>query len=415
MRARPCLVAIALTSFGSLAAAQEAWVGPVVTRTRGLTTLTFAGPAPSGKTTARLRRADSASETIPVDFEVDAPRARATLRTPRLLLSDSYVLELVDTTGKVAVSLPFRLGSAAEVDEARALLRRWYADQCATLRDLCASLELNGSFSLALSRALPGNANAHRRAFEAFVGGSWRATARRRRMDLATYRRRVLLPRDAALGRDLLALPDLLSARAKAWLAAVAAGAAPAPNEEVEAPAARVLATLGIDPARLEDWRASGLAVVPPSAQPGKAFESPLGFRLPLPAEASVRAPRTPTVRLAFRCSGATVMVHARDLPDEKTPDAMRRALEVTAWETWQAYRLVKSERLTGAGGEGLRLEFRTRFFDPDAGWFRAHVVQRSLFLPGQRRAVSLLVVRPSETDLPKLLSDLEGRFEAGP
>ncbi len=421
-----CLALPLALALAAPALAQDgrAEVRAELVRRAGLTTVTLEGRLPAGAAgavTGRLTRPDApAAEPVGLELsgavEADG-RYTIRLRTARLLLPGAYLLEL---TAPRATQLAVRLGTPEETAAAEARLLAWYRNAARALRDLSAALERRGRFHAALARADEEGGAAQRRAFTLEFLSGWQLGLRRARMDLATYRRRVTLPPRAAAGDDLGALPALLAGRAEAWTAAVERGEAPlGPPAEVLAVAKRLLERLGRSPAEasagLADWQANDLAEPPPSATPGGRHEDPLGFALAIPAEAEVLPARAPADRLTLALAGARAVVRVQDFPDDVTPDALARRLEVGAWESWEEYKRLASERLGEAGERGLRLELTARlpaFGERTARYETARVVQRALFVPGGRRVVSLLLLWPEDAAPPPALSALEGSFE---
>ncbi len=387
------------------------WRGPERTERGGLTTLVFRGSTPGAKG-ARLRRADDAGATLDLHFESGSQGASATLRTPRLLLDDDYVLDVLGSAGKVLASLPVRLGQTdADRAAARDLLARWYRDATTDLRRLSADLEAQGAFDLARLRAKQEGAVRLRAEFVGFLH-VWKAKLRRLRMNHSAYQRRLLLPHDRLRGQVLIALPSLLLERAIRWRDALNAGEAPGPNTQVEAQVRK----LTHDTERLTRWGAGPWSALPQTPHVGEVFVSPLGFRLSVPAQAVLDVPSTPAVRLSFSCEGVAVRIEARRNPrpeDASLDEGSRRSLlEINAWERHEAYRQLSSKPLADGG---LRIEFSARFRDPSRGWVRVRVIKRSLYVPESGRIVSLVLILPEGQPLPPLLSTVEESFEVGP
>ena len=394
------------------ASAQEGVVGPQVVRSRGLTTLSFKGTLPTGLGSATdlsvsLRRGERSVKVGSIEVG-EGGVFELRIRTARLLADGLYTLE-VGATGNETLRHGFRLGEPATAKAAATRLLGWYAGATSTFRQLTAALERRGAFHKTIATRDPKGALAQQELFEAFLDG-WRRNLRMARMDLATYQRRVLLPGRPEVGDDLLALVPLLLTRGEEWEKALQPfGQTPGANVAVEAAATRLLKDQDRDATELNAWRAGPLGDPPAAKPPGPgAFRSALGFAITIPQDAEVKAPRSPYDRLEFSTGGVTAIVRVEDRPSETTPDGFVRRLETDAWETWDSYKRLSSQRLDGE--IGLRLEFRALYRGQ-----RVAVVQRSLFPTGNHtRVVSLLVFRADGLSAPDVIKTLEASFRTG-
>ncbi len=430
MLARRSLPLLACLLAAAPAQGQQDLEAEVVQRA-GLTTVSLEGPLPGapGPVEGRLVAVDAPAEEpgrpparplVARGLRDAQGRCRLQLRTARLLLPGRYAVEVE------GARVAFRLGSPEEERAARERMLAWYRGAAGTLRDLAAALERRGAFHLAaIERArarLDGEERrvavaTQRAAFSVEFLAAWSKALRIARMDLATYRRRVVFPPLPEVGRDLAALPPLLATRAEAWTAAVerSGAAAPGPAAAVLTIARRLLAALGEDPARLADWQAGDLASPPPPPPQGQgAYRDPVGFGLTLPEGARALPATSPADRLTLIVGNGRAVVRVQDLPDSAQPAELTRRLEVAAWEGWESYERLSGEPLGAGGASGLRLEFRARlprYGERTAQYETAHVVQRSLFPAAGRRAVSLLLLWPEGEEPAADLLALEGSF----
>jgi hypothetical protein len=390
-------------------------------RKRAFTHHTFSGLLPPEargiKGLSAFLSRGGADRLGPLELEVKkGARAEVRLTTAKLLPPASYVLtfESGDTqhgTAKVLV------GSAADVQSSSGRLDAWYRGALSTFRDLCASLERRGAFHAALAPAKP---KGHLYEFqEDFLVRSWEPALVGARMDLSIFRRRLLLPPRPGLLAGLEKLAQILTARRTEWRACVVdrGGKNPPDPKVLKKGVLSVLEAAGKLPASPESaWAAGALAKVPVAPQAGQTFKSPLGFQLNIPANAEVITTINPIERVCFRLKGTLVRVHVRDLPDDATPKALIRRLELGARESWDSYkRLASSGPLPN--GAGLLLDFRARFLNRRTKTSRTRLIhQRTLFPAGGRRTLTLLFQRPNTAQgLSKALKLLEASFTVIP
>lgn len=388
-RALLCLIPAALAATADTEARAAPLEPPRVERTHGLATLRSEARLPdfSGRELrARLRRGERTALETPFALTADG-RGEVLLRTARLLLPGRYVLEVTAPgTEEPLERVEFALGNPEEARAAAQRMHRWYLVAARRFRDLAAALERRGRWHRAVAERTPARRGEMRERFdERFLPG-WEAVLRMARMDLATYQRRLLLPPRPRIAELLLRLVPLLRARAEVWATAFDPNAAaPGPAAEVEA-VAEELRSLLPELGSLTDWRAGPLAQPESRPEPGQRFRSLLGVSVLVPAGARLHPTTDPGERLGFATDGLEVRLRAEERPDLEDPDALARAVEVSAWETWQGYKRLSSERTPD---RGLRLEFRARVSGRSV-----QAVQRFLFPPGGRRVISLLVLR---------------------
>lgn len=386
-----------------------------VTRLRGITSIRLRGSLSAAITgqaplQARLTRGEAVAMTAPV--EVEDGQGRIRFRTARLLLDGRYTVELV-AKGATACTALVQVGADAEVVAARARLMRWYQSAAGTLRQLTATLERRGRFHLALTQAKV--RTGHEQAFNKEFLPDWNRALRVAAMDLATYRRRLLLPYRPELGQALRALLPLLQARRDAWQTAIVGetkrGVDPGPNERLEGQAEALLKLLGRPAGELNQWRAGILGEPPSLPKPG-AHTDKIGFSITIPDGAQVLPPVNPVDRLTFRFEKATVIVRVVERPDERTPKELREAVELGAWERWDSFKLLTSK---ARGDQGVRLEYTARLRTRDRTAARAgataRVIQVTRFAKASGRTLSLILVRAEGRPLPKALAALEAAW----
>ncbi|MGE0708327.1 MAG: hypothetical protein AB7N76_18335 [Planctomycetota bacterium] len=390
-----CTVLLALA--GPAAAADEV-VSLSHVQQRAFSLYSLSAPLPPAA--ARAREAwlcrDPAGPRLALGCELADGRVRARLRTARILSPGRYRVALCAAgQAQPLAVLEVQLGTPAEAAAAEARLDGWYRGALRTFRELTATLERRGRYHSALAL---GGQGGHEGAYaNDFLERSWTPALLGARMDLLTFRRRMLLPPRPELLDALEALAAALVAQRDAWSAAILERKGQgAPLEQDLAPKVEAVlkagAALGPEPA---DWAPGPLAELPRAPVPGETFRSQaLGFELAIPAGAEVRRPNDPVDRVVLAVAGSTVIVQVRELPDDRDAAALIQRLEVGAWEGWDSYVRLRSAPLPD--GAGLVLDFKARLLDRATKHATVALVhQRTLFPPGGRRVVSLLFLRP--------------------
>ena len=333
-------------------------------------------------------------ERIRLRAEEQPAGVRLRLRSPRRLLPGAYTLLFLGAQGdQILAQEPLQVGSAAEAKASGERIDAWYRGALSTFRELSATLERRGRFHSALSAA--GEEGHLQGSFERdFLARSWTPGLVGARMDLATFRRRLVLPPRAQLLSALERLAAALAPRREAWRQALTrreAALAPAPLEGAIQPVLRAGAPLG--PTPLAGWLGGPLGELPAPPTPGEPYTSALGFHLTLPAGCSVERPRDPINRVFAKVAGSNVLVQVREVPDATTPEQLREVLEVGAWETWDSYKRLSGGPLEQGGHE---LDFRAQILRRQDGTIQpARVYQYSLFRQEGGRIYSLVILRP--------------------
>ncbi|MBL4848162.1 MAG: hypothetical protein JKY65_21810 [Planctomycetes bacterium] len=324
---------------------------------------------------------------------VDGPRGL--LKTRRYLPAGRYELVLGEKTVRAQV------GTAKQGQAAAARLDSWFSGAHDTFRELSATLERRGRFHLALRLA---KREPHLGAFRgSFLSESWGPALMSARMDLAMFRRRVLLPPRPKALEALGALADALAKRRAAWEACLLQakpGPDPGQNAAVEAVAGALLQALGRG-GDLSAWREGPLGTPPPICVKGKTFDdSALGYSLTIPAGAEPAECRDPVDRLMFRLEGVLVLVRVLEYPGVVDLAALRIRLERDAFERWRSYKQLSAIEQP----DGLRLEFAARLAfrsDRVGQTGNARILQWSRFPAKGQRAFLLIALRREGEKLP--------------
>lgn len=336
------------------------------------------------------------SERIPLF--VDGQQGR--LRTRRYLAPGLYGLVLGSKT------LPVRVGDPSQATSAALRIDAWYAGAHDTFRELSATLERRGRFHFALREA---KRNAFLGGFSrSFLGESWGPALMSARMDLAMFRRRMLLPPRPKALAALEALAQVLAKRRAAWEACLhptKPGPAPGASALVEAQA-KLLWTALERKGNLGDWSEGPLGTPAPVAELGKTFQDPIGFSLAVPAEAKLVDRQDPVDRLMFDFGGTLVLVRVLEYPGVTKISELKERLARDAFESWTSY---KEQSLTEEPG-GLRIEFSARLaFNSNRAGDRgnARVLQWARLPEGGQRAFLLIALRPEGRALPPEVLEL--------
>lgn len=390
-----CLASLALTWFVLWGASARALGGelPAESEVQGAwTTYTFPlGARPP-------RRAFLERGQVRVPLLVDGQQGR--LRTRRYLPPGRYGLVLGNKT------LPTRVGSPAEALSAEARIEAWYRGARETFRELSATLERRGAFHLGLRES---EREPHLGAFRgSFLSESWGPALMSARMDLAMFRRRVLLPPHPKALAALEALADALSARRAAWekcLLGATPGPKPGPNQAVEAQAQALWKALG-QTGDLETWRAGPLGTPAPPAKAGASYSDPIGYTLALPPGAEPGPISDPVDRLILRVEGALVVVRVLEYPGVTKVKELQERLARDAFERWTSYK----ELSLSEEPAGLRIEFAARLaLRSERAGQRGHarVLQWARLPKGGQRAFLLIALRPEGQPLPESVQAL--------
>lgn len=407
---RPLLVTLGLALLAPLAAAQPGALEAVqARRARGLLVVTATGKAAAtAPLVARLRSGTRTALETPVAVENGAVEVE--LLTTRALLPGSYVLEVGAAGKPPLLEAPLVVGDAAEAKASAERMDAWYRAAAGALRDLAASLDRRGHYH----RAQIAADQVHRDRLEAFLEG-WKAALRAARMDLANLERRLLLPPRPEVIEALLKVVAELEAHSEAWLNGLHSRATIPPRLAVDAAAAALLVALGRTAeertAHLQDWRAGPLATPPAGSPPGTAAQAgPYrdpdgGFTLEVPAGwRALEADRKPEERLRLSSPDdqVSLVVEVQPLPDARTPAQLEAAVEVLAWEGYNAYKaLARAPIVEGGVTVGLQITFEADVTTGDHT--RVRVVQTSRWPAQGGRVVHAIVVRhvgaPPPTD----------------
>lgn len=321
---------------------------------------------------------------------------RLRLRSPRRLLPGDYTLLFLAAEGEqVLAKERVRVGGAEEAAASGARIDAWYRGALSTFRELSATLERRGRFHAALNGA--GEKRAHVQAsFQRdFLERSWTPGLVGARMDLATFRRRLVLPPRPELLAALERLAATLAPRCDAWVEALTQRKPALAQAALKQAIQPVLSAGGpLQPTPLEGWLGGPLGELPAKPTPGEPYTSALGFSLTLPAGTSVETPLDPINRVFAKVAGSNVLVQVREVPDATTPEQLREVLEVGAWETWDSYKRLGGGPLEQAAGH--ELDFRAQILSRLDGTVQpARIYQYSLFPAGGGRIYSLVILRP--------------------
>jgi len=359
------------------------------------------GEAPSGsdgELVARLRSGDRVALEAPVGV-VDG-RVRVELLTSRRLLPGRYQVEVLRRgADQPLLSWDLNYGDAPEAEAAAARQRTWLQRATATVRELSSSLELRAHYHLARMRRAPDGRQSELDTFEQFFQERWRPGLLGARMDMETYRRRLLLPPLPEASEALFALLDALDVRVGAWQKVLETAGDPLPESaEARGRAEGLLSALGLDSAGIGFWQAGSLSELPPSLvplPPSRVYTDPLGFSLVVPDGFEQAETTRPEDR--FRAVGpqnTTILVQVMELPDAATVDDLRASLEVANWESFLSYKRGSVEPLSDGGG--VRISFQANAAGLDAEEVTAAAVQVARFAPAERRIYSLIVFHPA-------------------
>jgi len=337
-----------------------------------------------------------------VQLLVDGQQGR--LRTRRYLPPGRYGLVLGGKT------LPTRVGSSSEAQGAAERLDAWYAGARETFRELSATLERRGSFHLQLRED---KREPHLGAFRgSFLSESWGPALMSARMDLAMFRRRVLLPPHPKALAALEALAEALTKRRAAWEACLlqaSPGPAPGKNTAAEGHAQALWSALGYT-GDLRTWRAGPLGTPAPLVKAAETYTDPVGYSLALPPGAEPAPISDPVDRLILRVSGTLVVVRVLEYPGVTKISELQERLARDAFERWTSYKeLSLSEQPAG-----LRIEFAARLaFRSDRAGQRgnARVLQWARLPEGGPRAFLLIALRPEGQPLP---ASVQALFKPG-
>jgi hypothetical protein len=327
-----------------------------------------------------------------VQLLVDGSEGR--LRTRRYLPPGRYGLVVGNKTLRV------RVGNPSEVSGATERLEAWYVGARETFRELSATLERRGSFHLQLRET---EREPHLGAFRgSFLSESWDPALMSARMDLAMFRRRVVLPPHPKALIALEALAEALTKRREAWqkcLLGATPGPKPGPNRAVEEQAEALWKALAHS-GDLANWRAGPLGTPSPAAKAGQAYTDPIGYTLTLPPGAEPAPISDPVDRLILRVSGTLVVVRVLEYPGVAEISELQERLARDAFERWTSYK----ELSLSEEPAGLRLEFAARLaFRSDRAGQRGHarVLQWARLPEGGQRAFLLIALRPEGKPLP--------------
>lgn len=386
-----------------MARAQEVECGLV--ERRGRQVVHARGRLPDGASddlVGRLRRGERTALETPLRrsggaFEVElVPSGR--------LLPGEYRVEVGPLGGAALAAGALVVGDAAAAAAAAELLDAWRRRTVSSVRRLAGLLERNGAYARALARRRPSAARTAGEGFAAFLDG-WRTGLRNARMDVLTFRNRLVLAPAAAASDldDLEAVCRNLDERARAWEAAIVDGTGepPGPADALEEAARRLEAACGREPPEIDAWRAGPAATPPPwpdevELEDG-VFRSRLGFRIRVPEGFALQEPPpTPTDRLRMVGGGAIVGVSVYEFPSSRTVEDLVDAVEVLNREQFLGYRRFASQRLPD--GAGLVLGFEANLAQPGARPVPVIVQQRVLFPPGGRRAFVAYAARSEGT-----------------
>lgn len=338
------------------------------------------------------RQAFLAREGAKVQLLIDGGEGR--LRTRRYLPPGRYELILGPKT------VPARVGDAADALGATQRIEAWYAGARETFRELSATLERRGSFHFELRKA---EREPHLGAFRgSFLSESWGPALMSARMDLAMFRRRVLLPPHPEALAALEALAEALAKRRAAWekcLLGATPGPKPGQNSAVETQAQALWKALGFK-GDLADWRAGPLGTPAPPAEAAGTYTDPIGYSLALPEGAKPAPISDPVDRLILRVEGALVVVRVLEYPGVTKISELQERLARDAFERWTSYK----ELSLSEEPAGLRIEFAARLaFRSDRAGQRgnARVLQWARLPQGGQRAFLLIALRPEGKPLP--------------
>ncbi|HBP16677.1 MAG TPA: hypothetical protein DEA08_02645 [Planctomycetes bacterium] len=385
-------------------------------RQRAFVDVYFRGPLPEAVEDADAYRAflcrSPQGDRVRLRAEEQPEGVRLRLRSPRRLLPGGYTLLFLAEKGdEVLAQEPVALGGAEEAAASAARMDAWYRGALSTFRELSATLERRGRFHAALNAA--GEQRSHVAAsFQRdFLARNWTPGLVGARMDLATFRRRLVLPPRPELLAALERLAAALAPRRDAWVKALTQSK-PALDQAPLRKAIEPVVQAGeaLKPTPLPGWLGGPLGELPPLPTPGKPYTSPLGFSLTLPAGSTVETPLDPINRVFAKVAGSNVLVQVREVPDATTPEQLREVLEVGAWETWDSYKRLGGGPLEQGGHE---LDFRAQILSRLDGTIQpARVYQYSLFPAAGGRIYSLVILRPdTKQDLSAELLEIVKSF----